>query len=631
MGWEKIEQKQQQDTWINELKMVEAILQKPENAEKLKNNFGNNLEKDLTSKAWLFKIQALSKSLNLINQSSLTDQADKEWLNSLKTFLDKCLNSNEAVKDINKKLVNNLKKLDNGVRGVDIDESKISMKNVSLDWDNLGFEYTLDWNNSIKLKTDNDWKISLIESGNLNIAWKYYKIDLDAQNTDRPLKLSEDKDGFLNVLKTYNSDKNFDISSKDGWSWYNITFTLDEWYKKTDFTTRTQLNFNQPLTINPNFSVSKLNLNPNPTLSWTNPVWTDYGRILESVPQKISFELDANWKFNWFDNREKDWYKVSVDHLQKKFKIDKVESSTTQKVILTKKNVISNKFVTTEIISPWTAVKSSAEDGADGTENPAKFTKGSVIDKITDSALKNWNEKNSNSKLEEIIGLLWEVDSDTSDIKTKKTELSALLADWNLTEFQKKVWIQENEKWKDWSSKVDGKLGTYTLQKTQEFLNAVAIFTKTTTQTSEQKANQTWSNWNKENINVNDILNWNYLNVNKSNVNLEDLFDALLKLWNEKEYWVDFTSWKLKEWEKTRFNDSQRPASYYVKGWKLHILVEEKSNNLHYITDREYDKDTKRRKEIEKKYITDYTPTPYVAEASTTYVAKPSVPPIISQ
>jgi|GEM_PF-5422266 len=31
--------------------MVEAILQKPENAEKLKNNFGNNLEKDLTSKA----------------------------------------------------------------------------------------------------------------------------------------------------------------------------------------------------------------------------------------------------------------------------------------------------------------------------------------------------------------------------------------------------------------------------------------------------------------------------------------------------------------------------------------------------------------------------------------------------
>jgi len=39
---------------------------------------------------------------------------------------------------------------------------------------------------------------------------------LDAQNTDRPLKLSEDKDGFLNVLKTYNSDKNFDISSKDG-------------------------------------------------------------------------------------------------------------------------------------------------------------------------------------------------------------------------------------------------------------------------------------------------------------------------------------------------------------------------------------------------------------------------------
>ncbi len=561
-------QEKEQDAWINKLNKVETILNNPQNAEQLKNNFGAELEKELTWKDWVDKIKKLRTSLtplleeiNNTERRTAMEEEDQDWLQVLDNFLNDCLLNNEQVQAANQTITQMLKKLDNGMwRDVNIDEKNIDLKSARIDWNNVNLTYTIMGKQKIEIevgpKKGADSSINPVEwTSSITIPdkdWKdqYFKVVNDADKWW--LKLEKDADWLLNKLAWYNvtwDAKELAKVTKE-WTWYRvemnnniddslISFVLDEnWWIGSD-NTREQWDYK--ITINQKdntFNIIDLKADEKEAKIETlkkqeeNEIIKnlDFDYIADQKINALKVEQDKeaqrpNWE--WFSNAKDIQIKIKVLQENKenykniltktteiddkitqidldiKAKVEKQDFDWAISLNLEKQKLEWQKFKIQElewkmkkqasedkredVTKTWEEINnlinpSQAVDGAAGKEivvtapeiAATGLTKESVISKVTED-LKLWYEKtDSKNELGDIIGLLKIEDWNSPEIKGKKERLSDLLANWDMLGFQKAVWIKEDETWNDWTSRVDGKLGKYTLQKTQDFLNAGA-------------------------------------------------------------------------------------------------------------------------------------------------------------
>lgn len=193
----------------------------------------------------------------------------------------------------------------------------------------------------------------------------------------------------------------------------------------------------------------------------------NYKNILTKITEidtKITqIDLDIKAKvnkedFDWaiilnLQKQELEWQKSKIQDLEWKMK---KQASEDQRADVTKtwKDIDA-------LINPPQAATAVGEAATTSTETAATgLTEKSVIDAIDNEELKGWYTKEwSKNKLEEIIGLLKIEDKDLPDIQTIKTDLSMLLADWDMVGFQEKLGLK---KWFN-ADQTDGKLGKYTL------------------------------------------------------------------------------------------------------------------------------------------------------------------------
>ena len=429
---------------LKDLKQVNDILANPANAEKLKWKFSENLEKELTKSEWLKKVTDLSWDLKKIDQKNLA-QEDKDWLADLWKFLNNCLQNNEKIMDTKKDITKGLRKLDNGMwKEVNIDENKIVCKDVSLDSNNnqANFKYDIDWNEAIfTLKDD---KISLVNAKDLKLNWEYYSIKEGEVWSNKPFKLEVNPNWLLDQLKSYKSDKKFDIVKNTAWDWYDLTFTVDEWYQKPDFTSKTAIN--NPLDFKPKTIVMP-DFNKNIGLN-NYKINTD---ILTSWPTKIAFKLDANGKLSWTNSRElESWHKLTIDDAKKTFKIDspkKQEVKTTTTPDKTAAATTPDKTATT-----------TTPDKTATTTTPEVAIDSFTMDwtKVADKTFVEYNKNNPRNKFEGVIGAIKE-----NKANPKATELINLLKDWKLQDFQTQIYgdnilsSKYGADWKFWKETLD--------------------------------------------------------------------------------------------------------------------------------------------------------------------------------
>lgn len=185
------------------------------------NQFSQKLEKKLTDDT---DSVAMLVELFVDSNMELENEANQKWLNSLKVFLNECLNKNIVVQSKIEEINKWLKKIHKTEKWIDKEdvESEYLKSSLTTNW--IELEYIIAWEKVVFLLTD-DYTGEKIKTPNTNlhIDWKYYKI-----NENYELELNENwlKEN-LNSFEVEGANKVDIIDDKEGWGWFVVNFTLE--------------------------------------------------------------------------------------------------------------------------------------------------------------------------------------------------------------------------------------------------------------------------------------------------------------------------------------------------------------------------------------------------------------------